>query len=97
VDEALRTGQIDTPDGRRVLPTVAANAEYIRGLLEKRERKFKEAAEHFRLSNEIAGNTGQAPLALESGLNYGECLLGRRGSRQGRRHPAAGARHRPGA
>ena len=75
VDEALRTGQIDTPDGRRVLPTVAANSEYIRGLLEKRERKFKEAAEHFRLSNEIAGNTGQAPLALESGLNYGECLL----------------------
>lgn len=75
MDEALRAGMVETDDGKRVLPTVAANAEYVRGLLEKRERKFREAAEHFRLSNEIAGNTGQAALALESGLNFGECLL----------------------
>lgn len=75
VNEALRSGQIQTPEGPRVLPQVAANAEYIRGLVEQRERKFPEAAEHFRLANEIAGNTGQAPLALESGLKYGESLL----------------------
>lgn len=75
VNEALRSGQITTAEGPRVLPQVAANAEYIRGLVEQRDRKFTEAAEHFRLANEIAGNTGQAPLALESGLKYGESLL----------------------
>ncbi|MED5374758.1 MAG: hypothetical protein VX899_27310 [Myxococcota bacterium] len=76
VDIALREGTVDTPDGKKaVLPQTAANAEFIRGLVRKRERKFDEAAEHFARANEIAGNTGQAPLALEAGLNYGEVLL----------------------
>ncbi len=76
VDQALREGQVSVQDGRpAVLPQVAANAEFIRGLVARKENKAAEAAEHFRLANEIAGNTGQAALALESGLNYGQTLL----------------------
>jgi len=76
VDTALREGTVDTPDGKKaVLPQTAANSEFIRGLVRKRERKFDEAGEHFARANEIAGNTGQAALALEAGLNYGEVLL----------------------
>ena len=76
VDKALSESKIETQDGKSaVLPQVAANAEFIRGLVHKRNRKFKEAAEHFRRANEIAGQTGQGPLALEAGLNFGEVLL----------------------
>ncbi len=76
VDEALAAGVIDTPDGKKaVLPQVAANAEFIRGQVDRRAGKFNTAGEHFRLANEIAGRAGIAPLALESGLAYGECLL----------------------
>lgn len=76
VDEALQAGVIDTPDGRKaVLPQVAANAEFIRGQVDRRAGKFNTASEHFRLANEIAGRAGNAALALESGLAYGECLL----------------------
>ena len=76
VDKALSESKIETQDGKpAVLPQVAANAEFIRGLVNKRQRKFKEAAEHFRRANEIAGQTGQGPLALEAGLNFGEVLL----------------------
>ena len=76
VDQALREGQVAVQDGKpAVLPQVAANAEFIRGLISRKENKPTEAIEHFRLANEIAGNTGQAGLALESGLNYGQALL----------------------
>jgi tetratricopeptide (TPR) repeat protein len=79
-DAALREGTIEQkqPDGegrRAVLPQTAANAEFLRGLVRKHERKWSDAAEHFQRSNEIAGNTGQAALALESGINLGEVLL----------------------
>lgn len=57
------------------VPPIQAHAAYINGLVEKRARKFKEAAEHFREANEVAGNANQAALALEAGLNFGECLL----------------------
>jgi len=76
VDEALQAGVIDAPDGRKaVLPQVAANAEFIRGQVDRKAGKFNTAGEHFRLANEIAGRAGIAALALESGLAYGECLL----------------------
>jgi len=75
VDEALKVGQVETPNGPAVLPQVAANAEFIRGQVDRRAGKFNTAGEHFRLANEIAGRSGIAPLALESGLAYGECLL----------------------
>ena len=43
VDTALREGTVDTPDGKKaVLPQTAANSEFIRGLVRKRERKFDE-------------------------------------------------------
>jgi tetratricopeptide (TPR) repeat protein len=57
------------------LPAIRAHAEYVRGLVAKRDQKFQEAADHFQKANEIAGNAGQGPLALESGLHFGETLL----------------------
>ncbi len=57
------------------VPPVQANAEYIRGLLDRKARKVTEAAEHFRKANEIAGQTGLAALALEAGFHYGESLM----------------------
>jgi len=76
VDKALQAGTIETQDERKaVLPQIAAHAEYTRGLISQKEKKVKEAVEHFRLANEIAGNTGQAPLALESGLAFSQALL----------------------
>lgn len=57
------------------LPAIRAHAEYVRGLVAKRDQKLQEAADHFQKANEIAGNAGQGPLALESGLHFGETLL----------------------
>ena len=76
VNKALAAGQVDGPEDKKlVLPQVAARAEFIRGNVRRREKKWKEAADHFRRANEIAGRTNQAPLALESGLAFGEALL----------------------
>jgi tetratricopeptide (TPR) repeat protein len=57
------------------LPAIRAHAAYVRGLVAKRDQKLQEAADHFQKANEIAGNAGQGPLALESGLHFGETLL----------------------
>lgn len=57
------------------VPQIQANAEYIRGLVARKSGKLPEAAEHFRKANELAGSVGMAPLALESGFNYGEALV----------------------
>lgn len=56
-------------------PAIVAHGEFVRGLVAQRERKLPAAAEHFRKANEIAGNAGQAALALEAGFHYGEALL----------------------
>ncbi len=56
-------------------PAIEANVEYVRGLLARRAKKLPEAAEHFKRSNEIAGQVGLAPLALEAGFHYGETLV----------------------
>jgi tetratricopeptide (TPR) repeat protein len=57
------------------VPAVRAHSEYVRGLVAKRDQKLQEAADHFQKANEVAGNAGQGPLALESGLHFGETLL----------------------
>jgi tetratricopeptide (TPR) repeat protein len=57
------------------VPPVQANVEFIRGLISQRTNKPSEAAEHFRKANELAGNIGMAPLALEAGFKYGEALF----------------------
>jgi tetratricopeptide (TPR) repeat protein len=57
------------------VPQIQANAHFIRGLVAKQGRKFPEAAEEFKRANELAGQSGQAPLALEAGLNLGETML----------------------
>ena len=58
------------------LAVVKANAEYVRGLVAKRDRgTHGEAIEHFKKANELAGSVGQGPLALEAGMQLGETLL----------------------
>lgn len=57
------------------VPPIQANVEFIRGLISQRANKAQEAAEHFKKANELAGNIGMAPLALESGFKYGEALF----------------------
>ena len=57
------------------VPPIQANVEFIRGLIAQRGNKIPEASEHFRKANEVAGNIGMAPLALESGFKYGETLF----------------------
>lgn len=55
---------------------VKANAEYVRGLVAKRDRgTIENAIEHFKKANELAGSVGQGPLALEAGMQLGESLL----------------------
>ncbi|MBT3218856.1 MAG: tetratricopeptide repeat protein [Proteobacteria bacterium] len=76
VKQALEFGQVQGPKGEPVaVPGVLANAEYIRGLVKRRENKPIDAIEHFRKANEIAGSVGLAALALDSGLSFGEALL----------------------
>ncbi len=78
VNKALQVGQMDSQEeeGKKlILPQIAAQAEFIRGQVRRRENKWQEASEHFRRANEIAGRSNQAPLALESGLAFGETLL----------------------
>ena len=57
------------------VPMVHANAHFLRGLVDKRERKWQDAIAHFRKANEAAGTVGMGPLALEAGVHLGECLL----------------------
>lgn len=76
VEQALELGSVDTEDGKKAaIPGVLASGEHIRGMVQRRAGKAKEAAEHFRRANEVAGQTGLAQLALDSGLSYGEALL----------------------
>jgi tetratricopeptide (TPR) repeat protein len=73
-EEALKAA--DAAESAADVAVVKANAEYVRGLVAKRDKgTIKEAIEHFRKANEIAGSVGQGPLALEAGLQLGECLL----------------------
>jgi tetratricopeptide (TPR) repeat protein len=57
------------------VPPIQSNAHFIRGLVAKQGRKFPEAIEEFKRANELAGQAGQGPLALEAGLNLGETML----------------------
>jgi tetratricopeptide (TPR) repeat protein len=76
VDKAMSIGQIEGPDGQKgVLPAVFATGQHIRGLVMRRSGKAKEAAEHFKTANEVAGQAGISAVALESGLAYGEALF----------------------
>jgi tetratricopeptide (TPR) repeat protein len=73
-EEALKSA--DAAEATADLAVVKANAEYIRGLAAKRDRgTLPTAIEHFKKANELAGSVGQGPLALEAGMQLGECLL----------------------
>ncbi len=76
VNKAIELGQVEGPDGQKgVIPGVFATGEQIRGSVLRRSGRPADAAEHFKRANEVAGQAGIAPLALESGLAYGESLL----------------------
>jgi tetratricopeptide (TPR) repeat protein len=73
-EDALKSA--DAAEATADLAVVKANAEYIRGLAAKRDRgTLPTAIEHFKKANELAGSVGQGPLALEAGMQLGECLL----------------------
>lgn len=57
------------------IPPMKAQAEFVRGHVERRNKKLPAASEHFRKANEIAGANGLGPLALDAGLAFGETLL----------------------
>lgn len=85
IERALQVGQFELPDGKRaVQPNIAAQAEQIRGVVARQGGKLEEAANHFRQANEIAGQAGMGPLALEAGLSFGEALLAGRQVEQAR-------------
>lgn len=76
VNKAIELGKVEGPEGQiGVVPQVYATAEHIRGLVLRRANRVKEATEHFKTANEVAGQAGLGPLALDSGLAYGEALL----------------------
>jgi len=58
-----------------IAPGILASSEHIRGLVARRSGQLQPAAEHFKKANEIAGQAGLGPLALDSGLSFGEALL----------------------
>ncbi len=79
VEKALEAGAQDGPDGKKVLPpAIFAHAEHIRGLVARRKGDLAGAAESFARANEVAGQAGLGPLALDAGLAYGEALLAQR-------------------
>lgn len=67
--------QVDAAVEIAPIPPVQAQAEFVRGLVARRERKFEPAIEHFQKANGLAGQAGLGPLALEAGINLGESLL----------------------
>lgn len=76
VNKAIELGKVEGPDGQvGVVPQVYATAEHIRGLVLRRAGRPVDAAEHFKTANEVAGQAGIGPIALDSGLAYGEALL----------------------
>jgi len=76
VNKAVELGQVEGPDGQKgIIPGIFATAEQIRGSVLRRSGKVAESAEHFKRANEVAGQAGIGPLALESGLAFGEALL----------------------
>lgn len=83
--EAEQLGQVQLEEGRTgINPGILATCEHIRGLVARRQGRMTDAIEHFRRANEVAGSTGLASLALDSGLSYGEALLASREFEKGR-------------
>ena len=73
-DDAIKS--VEEAEAASDLAVVKANAEYVRGLVAKRDRgTHPQAIEHFKKANELAGSVGQGPLALEAGMQLGETLL----------------------
>ena len=79
VGKAVEMAMQDGPNGEKfVPPAIFAHAEHLRGLVARRRGNLPQAAEHFSRSNEVAGQAGLGPLALDAGLAYGEALLAQR-------------------
>jgi tetratricopeptide (TPR) repeat protein len=67
--------QAEAAEKAAPVPPIQGQAEFVRGLVARRDRKTEPAIEHFRKANELAGQAGLGPLALEAGINLGETLL----------------------
>ena len=59
-EDAIKS--VEEAEGASELAVVKANAEYVRGLVAKRDRgTHPQAIEHFKKANELAGSVGQGP------------------------------------
>ncbi len=74
---AIDKGKVEgEKDGEfTIAPGIMASSEHIRGLVARRSGQLKEASDHFKKANEIAGQAGLGQLALDAGLSFGESLL----------------------
>ena len=74
---AIEKGKSETGEEGEfsIAPGILASSEHIRGLVARRSGNVKQASEHFKKANEIAGQAGLGQLALDAGLSFGESLL----------------------
>lgn len=85
VEAALEKGKVEQDEDKvGYVPSVLATAEHIRGLVARGQGQLQQAVQHFQRANEIAGQTGLAALALDSGLSLGESLLAGRNTQNAR-------------
>jgi len=84
INQAIALAAVDGPEeGTKALPpNILAQTEHLRGLIARRNGDLPTATDHFRRSNEVAGQAGLAMLALDAGLAYGEALLAARNVEQ---------------
>lgn len=57
------------------IPPVQAFCRFVEGAINAEGRKFEQAAKLFEESNRLAGQSGNAMLALDSGIKLGQVLL----------------------
>ena len=64
-------------DQPTVPPHIASQAELVRGIVARGRNELDAAIGHFEAANQIGGQSGQAAVALDAGLNLGEALVGK--------------------
>ena len=79
LQKAVEAGTINVEDDNKaILPQIAAQVSHLQGVMARRNNDLENAAKLFRQANEVAGQAGLGPIALDSGLAYGEALLASR-------------------
>lgn len=74
-DKALQHATVTQGEQQVVQPAIAAQVALVKGVIDRRANKLDDAVAKFKQANEIAGNAGLGPLALDAGMNLGEALV----------------------